>query len=591
MSRRSHWPATLLTALSLALLATAWLALGPVQLGGQAAYVIVDGNSMEPLYHRGDLVLLREQPSYEVGDVVTYRHPRIGPVIHRIIGRDGPRYVFKGDHNGFVDPYEPARGELIGKAWFKLPSAGKTLTQLREPRNMALLGGAGGLLMFAPLLKSAERPGKRKRAARQSAPAARATPLAAGPLEAWLAALAFLAVASLALAALAFTRPATRATPDEIVYHHVGAFGYTAAAPAGVYDSSTVQTGQPLFPRLTNSATFTFDYRLEAERPAHARGSYRLAAEVLAPNGWKRTVELRPPTPFDGGAFSASGRLDFAKVRALTDYFEQQTGLRRQSYTLAIVPEVSIEGQLNGADFADTFAPRLEFRLDETQAQLLRESGASDPLRPTREGTIKATRVEANTIGFFNLDVTLARWMALAGLGLGLAGALALGLPALRQPRPDQAARVAARYGALLVDVEAISIPPDARVVALTNMRDLAKLAERGGQLIAHESLGARHRYYVHDGAVIYQYQIDLSLAEAPRLRPPAAPEQPPEDDRRAIFLRELREHGMVAGASRAAGMSLREAYAERSRLPAFASAWDEARDARHRSNDQEAHR
>src|SRR6266496_6188934 len=117
MPSRRHWFAKLFAPFLLVLFGSALIAFAPLQLGGQAAFVIVNGNSMEPLYHRGDLVILRTADDYQVGDIVTYRHPQIGPVIHRIIGRDAERFVFRGDHNNFIDPYRPIRSELIGKSW------------------------------------------------------------------------------------------------------------------------------------------------------------------------------------------------------------------------------------------------------------------------------------------------------------------------------------------------------------------------------------------------------------------------------------------------------------------------------------------
>lgn len=77
----------------------------PLQFGGQTAYVIVSGNSMKPVFHRGDLAILRTATDYQSGDIVTYRHPTIGPVIHRIISQDGDRFIFKGDHNTWTDAY------------------------------------------------------------------------------------------------------------------------------------------------------------------------------------------------------------------------------------------------------------------------------------------------------------------------------------------------------------------------------------------------------------------------------------------------------------------------------------------------------
>ncbi|MBI2332579.1 MAG: S24 family peptidase, partial [Chloroflexi bacterium] len=47
-----------------------WFIFAPVQLGGPLTYVIVNGNSMEPGYLLGDLVLVREEAAYGLGDAV-----------------------------------------------------------------------------------------------------------------------------------------------------------------------------------------------------------------------------------------------------------------------------------------------------------------------------------------------------------------------------------------------------------------------------------------------------------------------------------------------------------------------------------------
>ncbi len=140
--------------IALAVFLAAWVAFAPSQLGGQSTYVVVNGNSMEPAFHKGDLVVVREAHNYGPGDVVTYRHPDIGFVIHRIVGRDGGTYLFQGDNNSYVDGYQPDAGELVGRQWFFIPNVGGWMRQLRRPWPLALLttvaivGIGGGA--FAP---------------------------------------------------------------------------------------------------------------------------------------------------------------------------------------------------------------------------------------------------------------------------------------------------------------------------------------------------------------------------------------------------------------------------------------------------------
>ena len=100
---------------AVAVIGLSWWYLAPPQLGGRTAYAVTFGISMEPHFHQGDLVVLRRQPSYAVGDVVAYySHDLRKNVLHRIIAIHGDHYTFKGDNNGFVDPEHPTKADLVG---------------------------------------------------------------------------------------------------------------------------------------------------------------------------------------------------------------------------------------------------------------------------------------------------------------------------------------------------------------------------------------------------------------------------------------------------------------------------------------------
>src|SRR5688500_18820854 len=115
------------TALTLALLVVGWLALAPAQFGGQVSYVVISGNSMEPGMHTGDLAVVRRAAEYGTGEVVAYRHPDVGTIIHRIVDREGEQLVLKGDHNTWLDSHRPEPSEVIGRLWLHLPAVGTLL--------------------------------------------------------------------------------------------------------------------------------------------------------------------------------------------------------------------------------------------------------------------------------------------------------------------------------------------------------------------------------------------------------------------------------------------------------------------------------
>ena len=128
------------------LLGVAWWYVAPPQLGGTTSFVTVDGTSMLPTFHRSDLVGLRRERTYRVGDVVGYRSALIHLIVlHRIVAIDGPHYLFKGDNNSFVDPDRPTRAQLVGRLWVHVPAAGRLVAQLHKP---AVAGGLAAVLVL-----------------------------------------------------------------------------------------------------------------------------------------------------------------------------------------------------------------------------------------------------------------------------------------------------------------------------------------------------------------------------------------------------------------------------------------------------------
>lgn len=134
----------------------------PPQLGGATSYVITRGVSMLPHFHAGDLVVLRQEPTYHVGEVAAYHNGQLGVVVmHRIYAVHGDRYAFKGDNNNFVDTYQPTQSQILGAEWIHLPAAGAWLDKLRAPAVAAAL--LAGLWLYTFSSRSTSRRHRRRR--------------------------------------------------------------------------------------------------------------------------------------------------------------------------------------------------------------------------------------------------------------------------------------------------------------------------------------------------------------------------------------------------------------------------------------------
>lgn len=332
-----------------------------------------------------------------------------------------------------------------------------------------------------------------------------------------LFALATLALASLLLAVFAFVQPAYTSLSDDVAYEQRGTFSYTAAAPPGVYDRGDARTGDTLFRRLTDRVAIRFDYQIAADRLSSLAGSYRLVADVADGQGWSRSITLQPDTTFSGASFSAAGTVDLAQVQRLIDGFERRTGVRRQRYTLSIMPTITVQGALAGQDLRDTFAPRLAFQFDALELQPVKD-GASDLFDQVQKGLVKRSRVEPNTLALLGLKlpVDLARRLALIGLIAGVGALSVLGWRMAHDTRADPMALIRLKHGGLLIDVRRLDLAEHAHVVEVASIDDLAKLAERAGQMILHETRGNQHHCAVQSGDVTYHCQVEPAADPKP---------------------------------------------------------------------------
>jgi signal peptidase len=131
--------------------------LWPAQFGGVFGMTLVNGTSMQPGYHKGDLVVSIRQPSYSKNDVVSFTVPASqsgagARVIHRILSVDKSSgseiFTSKGDHNPVADPWTFTDGDVMGRALFSVPAIGPALQSIGNPIALSLTSGLLATLLL-----------------------------------------------------------------------------------------------------------------------------------------------------------------------------------------------------------------------------------------------------------------------------------------------------------------------------------------------------------------------------------------------------------------------------------------------------------
>ncbi len=505
-----------LTAIFWVILLGVWVAFAPTMLGGDVTYVILTGNSMLPDFRLGDLVLVREQPYYRIGDIVAYRHPDIGLVFHRIVGQDeAGRFVLRGDHNGWQDSYHPTEGEIVGRFWLRWPGAGNWLRKMRSPLWMALLSLAiSGLF----LMSFSEQTNKKTMRA------------SSGRLDA----LFFWFVLSLAgglLALVAFRTPETVAVPQQITYRQRADFAYRARTTPGVYDEAQLRAGDPIFRQLNETFTVQAQYQLQAESDVTAQGTYRLLAQIRDDTGWKRTMVLVPETSFSEPMFTVEGIVNLEQAQTYIDVLEEKTGFRANRYYLDVILEVQVTGQLDARPFSASFSPTLRFQYTPLAVYLYEDPFASgNPLSAVQEGLVRYEEKQPNALHILGvtIPVPVARALGLAIALPSLAVLFWLGADLYRASRRSELERIFLLHGHQIVQTRDVRFSDTLQPVEVASFTDLAAIAEQQGRPIVHLPDGSLHHFFVQTEMQLYHYRMaDVAPAEIEALEGPVVSRLP----------------------------------------------------------------
>jgi signal peptidase I len=504
----------------------------PTTIGGSTRYVVTNGVSMEPRFHSGDLAIVRPADTYKVGEIVAYHSTLLHvTVLHRIIGRRGDRYVFKGDNNNFIDPVYPTRAELLGKLWLHVPHGGIVLKAAHTP------GVAAALCVFLGLFvlfgaREKRRRGKRRR--KDTTGSGRTgIPIVNSPRDhdiarrfnfgALLTASAVAAAVFVVLGLFAFLRPATKPSAKTTPYTQRVGFGYSAhVTPGPVYPNAVIRTGDPIFLTLVHRLAIHIDYGVTGPASSTVSGTEDVVLKLTGPSDWVRTFVLTPRTHFNGSHTSTGVMLDLPQLQKLLVQVESLTDSPAfSSFSIAVGPEVHITGTVAGQPIRTSFKPMLNFQLQSGQLQPSTVGASSSGstgsgsskinYSPSQSGSVASPATTPATITVLGVSpqIVMLRWIAL--IGLLLSGGIALYAFLRKRSEPfEETVQIQSQYGHLIVPIvagEDLGWPP----VDVPNIKALVRLAESGQRLILHNRSNGVDTYLVNDEGTVYRYQVKPS--------------------------------------------------------------------------------
>lgn len=79
------------------------------------SFLTVGSGSMLPELAVGDVIIIKECDEYKINDIITYSVDNEYLITHRIIDRNGNRFVTKGDNNNTTDKEIVTKDNIEGK--------------------------------------------------------------------------------------------------------------------------------------------------------------------------------------------------------------------------------------------------------------------------------------------------------------------------------------------------------------------------------------------------------------------------------------------------------------------------------------------
>lgn len=127
----------------------------PSRFGGDTTTLVVEGHSMEPTYHSGDLIVAHADAHYRPGEIVVFRiklpgdHARDALIVHRLVAIDPDGHITtQGDNRSVADGFGLTTADIVGRARLRIPDGG---TILRVLSRWWILGAVVGVIVTMAL--------------------------------------------------------------------------------------------------------------------------------------------------------------------------------------------------------------------------------------------------------------------------------------------------------------------------------------------------------------------------------------------------------------------------------------------------------
>ena len=313
-----------------------------------------------------------------------------------------------------------------------------------------------------------------------------------------------------------------------------GVFNYTVQLkPNSVFDAQSitvpvfaapqpsplteVKPGTVLLANLLEKMDMTFKYEFKCSQPMTGL-TEQITVDALLIGGdiWKKSFVLVPSTSYSGD-LQTSFSLDITGIRDYLDNIRHEIGSAASTYVLTIRVDVLTTANTAQGNIRESFSQTLTADMGKPVFAFSEDLNKVVPTTLTDTSSTKSTRTALGlSLPAGRLVFPVLTFIFILAVGL-------INFNDIRQyqrPVPSyeqQHKAVLKKYGNRLADAS-VAVPiEEGRVVQMTSIKELVRVADEIGKPVIHErprEPGQPHSYLVIDGAVIYQFYPNHYLTD-----------------------------------------------------------------------------
>lgn len=268
----------------------------------------------------------------------------------------------------------------------------------------------------------------------------------------------------------------------------------------------------PVIPfELVDRMEASYYYQFQASRPvSELSEEITITATLESPDVWSKTYVLMPTTRQTGN-FSTDFPIDITYLKEILSAIRGETGSAGETYNLIIEAFTHVTAETSLGTINEDFVQTLSTELGGGTLTW------NEDLLLDQQGAITTTHIVPNPNRYLGLSVDGVKMTSLI-LGIIFLMLLIASIFFYNQTRPaepplfEKAATAAGKkYADRIAEASGQTPIAGERIISLSSMEDLVKVADELGNPIIHQPPTAtekKHTYYVIDGTTQYQYII-----------------------------------------------------------------------------------